>query len=74
MDTPLGDHKKRFGAWNEAIRRDILEDGIVPPTGTRSGVIYFVQPPQRDGGELLVRVVDLDDAVRYTLRFPLPAR
>jgi len=37
------------------------------------GLIYhFAKPPQADGGTLTVRVIDLDDALRYAVRVPMP--
>jgi len=39
----------------------------------RTAAHYFVRPPGPHGGELVVRVVDLDEAVRYTVRVPFPA-
>jgi hypothetical protein len=38
------------------------------------GIIYFPRPPGLDGGTLVIPVIDLDAARRYTVRVPLPAR
>ena len=68
------EHQQRLAAWTAATEREILKDDVTLPGATRGGLIYLAQPPNRQGGELVVRVIDLDDAVRYSLRVPLRAR
>ena len=66
--------KKDLAAWSAAINRDLLGAGVVPAGASRGGVIYFPRPPKLDGGTLVITVIDLDDALRYTVRVPLPAK
>lgn len=66
--------KKDLAAWTAAISRELLDAGIAAAGATRGGVIYFARPPQLDGGTVVIPVIDLDDAVRYTVRVPLPEK
>lgn len=66
--------KKDLAAWSAAIDRDIFGAGAVPAGASRGGVIYFLRPPGLAGGTLVIPVIDLDDALRYTVRVPLPAK
>jgi hypothetical protein len=66
--------KKDLAAWSAAINRELLDAGITAAGASRGGVIYFARPPQRDGGTIVIPVVDLDDAVRYTVRVRLPEK
>jgi hypothetical protein len=66
--------KKDLAAWTAAIDRELLEDGIAAAGASRGGILYFPRPPQLDGGTLAIPVIDLDDALRYTVRVPLPAK
>lgn len=66
--------KKDLAAWTSAIDRELLEDGIAAAGASRSGILYFPRPPKLDGGTLAIPVIDLDDALRYTVRVPLPAK
>jgi hypothetical protein len=72
--SSVSDRKQQFAAWMGATSREILKDDVTLAGATGSGVIYLRRPVNREGGELVVRVVDLDDALRYTVRLPLPAR
>jgi hypothetical protein len=65
--------KKEFAAWSTAVERELLDFGIAAPGAGRSGVVYFARSPGMDGGALVIPVIDLDEAVRYTVRAPLPA-
>ena len=40
----------------------------------RGGILYFPRPPKAEGGMIVIPIVDLDDAVRYTVQVPLPAK
>lgn len=66
--------KKDFAAWRAAVDRELLDAGVAAPGASRGGVIYFPRPPKRDGGTLLVPIIDLDEALRYTVRVPLPVK
>ena len=66
--------KKDLAAWTAAINRELLDAGVVPAGASRGGVIYFPRPPKLDGGTLMITVIDLDVALRYTVRVPLPAK
>ena len=66
--------RKDLAAWTAAIERDLLRAGIAVGSASRGGVIYFPRPPKLDGGTLVIPVIDLDDALRYTVRVPLPAK
>jgi hypothetical protein len=72
--SSVSERKQQFAAWMAATSREILKDVVTPAGGSGGGVIYLAQPRDREGGELIVRVIDLDDAVRYSVRLPLPAR
>lgn len=65
--------KKELAAWSDAIARDLLKDSVIKGGDSSSGLVYFSRPPGPHGGELVVRVVDLDEAVRYTVRVPFPS-
>lgn len=67
-------HKHEFAAWSETVSAQTLDDGVTPGGGQRSGIVYFGRPPEPDGGTLVVRVTDLDEALRYTVRVPMPRR
>jgi len=47
-------------------------NGIAPGGEKRNGLIYFPKPREKDGGTLVVPVIDLDEALRYTVRVPMP--
>lgn len=66
-------HQTEFATWNAAISRETLTDGIVGAGETRTGLAYFPSPEKPVGGTLVVRVIDLDEALRYTVRVPMPA-
>jgi len=65
-------HQQEFAAWSEAVSADTLVDGIAAGGGQRAGLVYFPKPREKDGGTLVVRVVDLDEALRYTVRVTMP--
>jgi hypothetical protein len=66
--------QKELAAWNAAIERDLLADGTAVAGKDRSGIVYFPHPPTAAGGTIVIPIVDLDDAVRYTARVPLPVK
>ena len=66
-------HRTEFSAWTAAVSRDTLTDGITGGGETRTGLAYFPKPGKLSGGTLTVRVIDLDDAARYTVRVSMPA-
>jgi len=65
-------HKHEFAAWSAAVSAHTLVDGTAPGGERRSGLVYFPKPREKDGGTLMVRVIDLDEALRYTVRVPMP--
>ncbi|MCL4799161.1 MAG: hypothetical protein KJ025_06210 [Burkholderiales bacterium] len=65
-------HRHEFAAWSDAVSAETLADGIAAGGAQRSGVVYFPKLPEREGGVLVVRVVDLDEALRYTVRVRMP--
>lgn len=66
--------KRELAAWTAAIESDLLGAGIVAAGAERSGILYFPRPPKAEGGMIVIPIVDLDDAKRYTVRVPLPAK
>lgn len=70
----LSRQKKEFTAWSAAIDRELLAAGVTAPAASRSGLVFFPRPSRLDGGSLLIQVIDLDDALRYSVRVPLPAQ
>ena len=66
-------HRTEFSAWTAAVSRETLTDGITGGGETRTGLAYFPKPGKLSGGTLTVRVIDLDDAARYTVRVSMPA-
>jgi hypothetical protein len=65
-------HRTELAAWSAAVTGEMLADGVAAAGERRTGLVYFFKRPQTDGGTLVVRVVDLDDALRYTVRVPMP--
>jgi hypothetical protein len=65
--------KKDLAVWTAAIDRELLDAGIAAAGASRGGVIYFARTSKLDAGTLVIPVIDLDDALRYTVRVPLPA-
>lgn len=70
--TELQRHHREFAAWSEAVTADMLADGIAPGGAKRTGLIYFQNPRDKEGGTLTVRIIDLDEALRYTLQIAMP--
>lgn len=66
--------KQELAAWTAAIEDDLLGAGVAAAGEDRGGILYFPRPPKAEGGMIVIPVVDLDDAVRYTVRVPLPAK
>lgn len=65
-------HKHELAVWSAAVSADTLVDDIAPGGERRTGVVYFPKPREKEGGTLVVRVVDLDEALRYTVRVTMP--
>lgn len=65
-------HRHEFAAWSAAVSADTLVDGIAQGGAKRTGLVYFPKPREKDGGTLVVRVIDLDEALRYTVRVAMP--
>jgi hypothetical protein len=68
----LSRHQTELAAWSAMVSRDVLVDGVAPGGERRTVLVYFIKPSQADGGTLMVPVVDLDEALRYTVRVPMP--
>jgi hypothetical protein len=66
----LARHQSEYAAWSAAASAQTLADGLTGPRATTSGLVYFPRPNSA-AGELVVRVIDLDAAVRYTVRIPI---
>lgn len=66
--------KQELAAWIAAIEGDLLGNGIAAAGAGYGGILYFPRPPKAEGGMIVAPIVDLDDAVRYTVRVPLPAK
>jgi hypothetical protein len=62
----------RLRLHNSGIHR--LAAGAIQARADRSGVLYFPRPPNAEGGTFVIPIVDLDDAVRYSVRVPLPVK
>jgi hypothetical protein len=62
-------HQSEFAAWSAALTSESLTDGVAGPRASRSGLVYFPKPGSA-AGTLVVQVIDLDAAVRYTVRIP----
>lgn len=67
-------HQGEYSAWSAAVTADTLVDGIASAGGARGGLVYFPQPQTSGAGTLIVRVIDLDESLRYTARVPLAVR
>jgi len=65
-------HRHELADWSAAVTADTLVNGIAPGGEKRNGLIYFPKPREKDGGTLVVPVIDLDEALRYTVRVPMP--
>ena len=66
--------QQELAAWTAAIESDLLVAGVAGAGGDRNGILYFPRPPKVAGGMIVIPIVDLDDAVRYTVRVPLPVQ
>lgn len=66
----LARHQSEYAAWSAAASAQTLADGITGPRATTSGLVYFPRPTSA-AGVLIVRVIDLEAAVRYTVRIPV---
>ncbi|MGB2818116.1 MAG: hypothetical protein WBC37_12925 [Burkholderiaceae bacterium] len=66
-------HQSEYAAWSAAATSQTLADGVTGPRATTSGLVFFPRPDAA-GGVVVVRVVDLDAAVRYTVRIPVASR
>ncbi len=66
----LENQKKALEAWKAIVQGDMLMAGVAVAGAERSGIVYF--PKLKVGyGTLAVPVIELDDAVRYTVRLDL---
>lgn len=63
-------HEKEYAAWSAATAAETLVDGVTGPRATTKGLVLFPRPAAA-AGVLIVRVVDLDAARRYTVRIPV---
>jgi hypothetical protein len=52
-----------YAAWSAATTAQTLTDGVTGPSATSSGLVFF---PRLDSaaGVLIIRVIDLDHALR----------
>ena len=66
----LSRHQSEYAAWSAATTAQTLTDGVTGPSATSSGLVFFPRPDSA-AGVLIVRVIDLDAAVRYTVRIPV---
>ena len=66
--------KQELAAWTAAIENGLLGASIAAAGEERGGILYFPRPPKAEGGMIVIPIVDLDDAVRYTVQVPLPAK
>lgn len=66
----LARHQSEYAAWSAAVAAETLVDGVAGARSARSGLVYFPRSGAPTGA-LVVRVIDLDRAVRYTVRVPV---
>lgn len=64
------EHEKAMEARKASVERDLLTEGPIAPGTERTGVVYFSKL-RAAYGMLLVPVIDLDDASRYTVRLDM---
>jgi hypothetical protein len=67
------EHAKAMEAWKASVEGDLLTEGVIAAGEERSGVVYFSKL-RAAYGMLLVPVIDLDSAVRYTVRLDMSSR
>jgi hypothetical protein len=63
-------HEQEYAAWSAATAAETLVDGVIGPRATTKGLVLFPRSAAAPG-VLIVRVIDLDAARRYTVRIPI---
>ncbi len=65
-------HRTELTTWVAKVSGEVLVDGVVPGGQSRTGLIYFALPDKPIAGRMTVPIIDLDQALRYTVRLPFP--